>query len=960
MKCPVDFDDQCQRPNWFIRQWRYLRSACCGFQKATLVCLPTVVDSAVRTLDRGLGRSFGGVWQRLFLEGHSVVPLLFMLTAIAFTVLGPTPRFRGWLAVTGMFVAVAIYWAIVRLVLARRFDGRGLLTFQIVLVVALYAIFSLWLPAPGAVEASPALYSNVFAPVLLVLLVLAAASYQIARWVMRGFPDADRELFAKLLANTELFVVPRPPEPSMRRFLHGFINAPLYHPLHLLLLPALVVIAVEPQNVRPFGFSLVAVAWLLLTFTGMYDRLSLMITVVRRWFLVGGQLVVSLVVIGVALARVFEVPYVTTVLDSTSDTVILYYVVAAYTAFWLYEYWINRALTERLLPMLVPAPSAPERLTCTDYKIARTRATTGVLVANRAVEVFAAGRFAVTGAYKDADSKSLCPAWQSYDKTELFARLAQEAKILKGWTGAMQYQANVAVAELAKRTRLYFNLINVVLIAVVWISGVLLYQIPERAEAVGVRVEGTQVARQPVSLREMVFVRPHATNKVILLAASGGGTRAAVYTASALRGIAALGWLDDVVLVSGVSGGSAALAYYALHRGELHSQKPGRCNAEDLERIGNGVTAGADAWCIFIAAMAKPYIEDVLRGASETDIYRSKSFGHLLDESFMRNFGVDPAHPVKVSDINRFGLILNTTIAGHPASDSTWLQGLYAGQPHLAKRDFSVAAGGRLIFTNLREVGAFPRREQALQNAQDEHFRYVIVGGEQATVTAAAALSANFPPVFSNARVDVLAEANERSGERYWVTDGGAADNRGIISLLYALNGMLAECERPAACPKPAPEMHVVIADASAVTIDYSPDRGGGSILGAANKFASQLMLQLFDDATARYAGLGGKLVPHYLPMPAVLRMRGGLGTHWMMPEYVTLRDICEPKSQRAAKIEVKRLPLIAMIVDLHAPVPRKDGEDCKAPRSQNPVDWLATDRHARAWYSLVSDLGPK
>ena len=960
MNKPVDFDTGCRRRNWLARQWRYFWHGCSGFTERVFVCLPTVVDTVVRHLDRGLGRSYNGVWQRLFMDGHSLVPMLFMLIAILFAVLGPTPRFRGWPAVSGMFAAVVFYWLFVRFVLAKRTDGRGLLSFQIILLAVLTAVYFWWLPGKDAVEALPAPYRNVFAPALLLLLAIAVVSCAVAWWVMRGFPDADRKLFAELLKNTELFVKPRAPEPSTRRLLHGFINAPLYHPLHLLLMPALPLIAVQSQNMLLVGGLLLAFAWLLLTFTGMYDRLSLMITVVRRWFLVGGQLVVSVVIIGLAVARVLDLGYVTTLLDSTPGVVILYYVLAAYTAFWLYEYWINRALTERMLPLLLPARATAGRMTWTEYKIKTDLVSTDVLARGRAIEVFAGGRFAATGAYRDRDSQTLCAAWQSYDKTELFARLARTANRLKSWTPDKQYQANVAVAELGKRTKLYFNFMNVLLVGILVLAGWLLYQIPEQAQAVGYRIDAARLAQQPVSLRQLVFAGRPAGAKVILLAASGGGTRAALYTASALRGIAALGRLDDVVLVSGVSGGSAALAYFAIHRDELRKQAPGTCTAVELERVGHGDVAGVDPWCVYIAAMARPYIEDVLRGASEAGIAMSKSFGHLLNESFMRSFGVQPEAPIALADINGLGLILNTTLSGHPATDSAWLTNLYRDNPEAGPRQYSVGAGGRLMFTNLRELGAFPRLAQTLSNAQDEYFRYVIVGGARTSVTAAAALSANFPPVFSNGAVDVVAGPDDRAAQRYWVTDGGAADNRGIISLLYAVHSMLDDCERAAECRKSPPEIHIVVADASAVTIDYRDDRGGGSILGAANKFASQLMLELFESARARYARFGGRIEPHYLPMPAVLRMRGGLGTHWMMPQTVTLKDICRPNAKRAATVDVERLPLMEMIVNLHSPTVPPAGpeaDDCTARRGTDPTAWLAADRHSRAWSEIVTAL---
>lgn len=965
MDKPVNFDARCRRRSALRRA---LDDFCKKYQgvERVSVGLPMALDRLSRHFDRAIGRSYNGVWQRLFMDGHSVVPMLFMLMAIGYSVLGPTPRFRGWPAVSGILAAVAVYWLFVRYVLAKCTNGRGLLTFQIAVLGVLFAVF--WLPAggkPELVEATQAPYRNLFAPIMLLLLALAVVSNWVASLVVRGFPDADRALFAELLKKTELFREPVPPEPTPHRFFHGFINAPLYHPLHLLLLPALPLITLPPQYLTLVGGLLFIFAWLLLTFAGMYERLNLMIRVVRNLFLIGGQLAVSLVIIGLATARLLEIDYVTTLLDSASAKVVLYYVFAAYTAFWLYEYWINRALSERMLPMLRPAHGTPVRMNCIDYKVDGGIELTKVKEGNRAVEVFSGGRFAVTGEYLDKDSGTPCAYWTPYEKTELFERLAQSA------TPNMKYQANVAAAEIDKRTKLYFNVMNLLLAFILGAAGWLLHHFnPQRAEASGYGIGAARAAAQPVSLGELIFDHRRVGNKVILLAASGGGTRAALYTASALRGIAALGRLDDVVLVSGVSGGSAALAYFALHRDELSKQAPGPCTEIELKdvekRIESGDTAGADVWCVFMAAMARPYIDDVLRGASEVDVAMGKSFGHLLDESFMRSFGVVTGAPVTLDTITSLGLILNTTLAGHPAGDSAWLGSLYHVAPD-ARLRYSVNAGGRLIFTNLREVGAFPGPAQALPYASDGYFPYVIVGGKATSITAAAALSANFPPVFSNGGVDVRAgPENTSKARRYWVTDGGAADNRGIISLLYAVHSMLDECKnRPEwKCREDPPEIHIIVADASAVTIDYRSDRGFGSLSGAANKFASQLMLELVTSAEHKYAlNEKGRILTHYLPMPAVLRTRGGLGTHWMMPQKAVFTDICEPDRKLAKKLTVDRLQLLEMMVDLHAPSavsPPLKATDCQLPRPDEAREWLAADRHARAWSEIVVALGAR
>ncbi|MCK7509573.1 MAG: hypothetical protein MZV70_39725 [Desulfobacterales bacterium] len=99
----------------------------------------------------------------------------------------------------------------------------------------------------------------------------------------------------------------------------------------------------------------------------------------------------------------------------------------------------------------------------------------------------------------------------------------------------------------------------------------------------------------------------------------------------------------------------------------------------------------------------------------------------------------------------------------------------------------------------------------------------------------------------------------------------------------------------------------------------------------------------------------------HYLPMPAALRMRGGLGTHWMMPQTVTLTDICRPDAEHAAKIDVERLQLLEMIVNLHPTVarPGPESEDCGPQRGTNADAWLAADRHAAPGREIVTALRP-
>ena len=134
-----------------------------------------------------------------------------------------------------------------------------------------------------------------------------------------------------------------------------------------------------------------------------------------------------------------------------------------------------------------------------------------------------------------------------------------------------------------------------------------------------------------------------AHRPVILVAASGGGTRAALYTASVLNGLQRIDHLQDVRLVSGVSGGGMALA-------SLASRRPDLLRGEDA------------TWDSYFESMRHAYIEDVARSASEWRVMTGTRFGSLSAESFSRRWGLP--NRSKLGEIDLPGLILNSSIAG--------------------------------------------------------------------------------------------------------------------------------------------------------------------------------------------------------------------------------------------------------------------------------------------------------
>ena len=955
---PPDFDCNCHRRATLARVWEDLwvkrgPQPAHGRLLAVLsVGLPSAIDRLTRHLDRVAGRSFHGRWQRLFAQGQSLVPWLCMLPAILFTMLGPTPRWRGLPVVATAAAGLAAYFACARWWPGRRSQGMGLLGLQWA-VLALLSALLWWQAGPGSLEADTAPYRHVFAPILLVLLLVAALAFPLADWVLKGLAAEHAQRLTALLSRTELFDTARTPEPSLRRFLHGLVNAPLYNPLHLLhllllpALPALPVVLVPRHYAEPTYAALwLAVSWLILTFAGMYDRLNLAVRVVKRLFLIGGQGVVSVTIIGLALLRLAGVDYVSTLLDTASARVVSLYIVAAYSAFWLYEYWINRALTERLLPLLDDTVPAGERRAWVPYRVQPAAVASRVRADGRAVEVFAGGRFVVTGAYLDPDSESVCCQWQPYERGDLFQRLADTA--LRGHDADETYRTHMAVAEVDKRCKLYFNLLNIGLLALALGVGFGLHSVGKRLQrpgAQGQALVGEPLAKQPVDLRTLVVTGNTARRPKLALAVSGGG---------------------------------AALTYFAIHRAELVAAVPRPCGPAELEQLAAQAQpqAGEDPWCRFIEVMARPYIDDVLRGVAELQVLGTKTTGHLLQESLARGMDAHAEAPTKLADIRDLGLILNATLAGHPAAPDDDAEpcprGRAAGSSAAAsatppgpegERWRSSGTGGIVAFTNLLNLGAFPAARNALPCAPDERLPYLLVGGEGTTLTAAAALAANFPPVFPNAAVDVQRRADPSAPavvRRYWVTDGGAAENRGIVSLLYALRGLVADCNGSVPCTGAAPDLHVLVADASALSFDYQPDRGLGAMLGASGKFSGQLMLELAGATAQAYEALGpGQLTVSYLPMPVLLRSRGGMGTHWMMPAQVTLRDDAALDSRKARVLaKPDRWQTMALLTCLHdTPAAPSTDPPCTALQSAELAQRLAADPHAPAWRALVRKL---
>jgi len=338
------------------------------------------------------------------------------------------------------------------------------------------------------------------------------------------------------------------------------------------------------------------------------------------------------------------------------------------------------------------------------------------------------------------------------------------------------------------------------------------------------------------------------------------------------------------VLLSGVSGGGVSAAVFASRYDALTTVAPDPVDTKN-------------PWSAYVSDVGEPFIQDVLEGIGEVRIWGPTSLGALLQESLARRaFSAKKTAIANLGELHSTGLILNTAISGHPYDDAEILKDRIA-TPKVGKvnaegecvqdaRPYASLAGGRLIFTNLQNVSGFPQRSP---DAPDMWLPYRIINFGDVPLPAASALTANFPPVFSNARVRIKPSGSDECPQSYFVTDGGATENLGLVSALYALRGTL---DRLPAGTKLS-DIHLLALEASAIDYDYSDDRGLGAATGGSKERINAGLTQTLIDEVRRLAEQKHHVTVtlHYLPLPVAFRSRGGFGTHWMFAPIVRVTN---------------------------------------------------------------------
>jgi hypothetical protein len=738
-----------------------------------------------------------------------------------------------------------------------------------------------WFTPAQPSEAAGGFYPHIYVIFIAALMAIALFSRLLAHIMFSGFKAGPA--FRQAIADEDLLHDERiPPDVSNLRLVSALINGVTAHPLHFLLMPSFVAFMAPSDwlEVLVPMFALVSIA--LLMYGSLSSRWEQMLVYVRRWFLVGTPLVMSLAVILLALLRLLDVQYVSTVLDATPVGVLFIFIVMMYVAFWFFEYWINRWAGEELLEILgADRAVSPRYVSC---RFQSRGEAPWASPEGRVIAMHGTGRFVAQGWFerrqRGPHDSPREHAFTTYGMVEIFEAL-----------GRNQQKGEDFAHDIRRRVNLYFTLINFLVVFAA--IGLFLWHLDwSRPLAVEPMVRASailpdvvsdaqlrdQAARSGDALATRLLAQAEAQRPSLVVAASGGGTRAAVYTAVALEGMAQIDRARDVVLLSGVSGGGVAAAVFASRFDALRSANP------------RDEGAAPGPWAKYIAAVSQPYIQDVLEGAGELRISGSASLGVLLQESLERRaFAPEMSSVDTFAELGSPGLILNTAISGHPYTDSELLEGRVAAPGQSCEsqaRPYANLAGGRLIFTNLDNLSGFP---EPVTQAPDLWLPYRIVNDGSVKLSSAAALTANFPPVFSNARVRLVTKKNvECNAQSYFVTDGGATENLGLVSALFALRGTLLQLPPEAKLG----DIHVLALEASAIDYDYRDDRGVGAATGGSKERINAGLTQaLLKEVGALVTLRGANLRVHYLPLPVAFRSRGGFGTHWMFAHNVRVTN---------------------------------------------------------------------
>ena len=424
----------------------------------------------------------------------------------------------------------------------------------------------LWFTPEHPSEAVGGFYPHIYLIFLGALLAVALFSRLLAHIMFSGFKAAPA--FREALGGEDLLHNERtPPDISNLRLWSAFINGVTANPLHFLLMPSFVAF-MAPTDwlwwIVPM-FTLVSI--ILVMYGSLSGRWEQMLVYVQRWFLVGTPLVMSIAVILIADAAIVGRAIR---LDGAGRD-------AGGCVVHLHRHDVRGVLVLRVLGESLggretagsPRSGQVGHAGYVRCDFSRGGARPGPASPDESIALHGTGRFVAQGWFERSDPAAGEPpgehAFTTYGFVELFDVL-----------GRSQEKGEDFAHDIRRRVHLYFTLVNFLLVAAA--AGLFLWHLNwSRPLAVEPMVRASAIKPEQVTdaepraqaratgdtLATRLLVQAEAQRPSLVVAASGGGTRAAVYTAVALEGMAQIDRARDVVLLSGVSGGGVSAAVFA-------------------------------------------------------------------------------------------------------------------------------------------------------------------------------------------------------------------------------------------------------------------------------------------------------------------------------------------------------------------------------------------------------------
>ena len=447
-----------------------------------------------------------------------------------------------------------------------------------IIFVAAGAIqFSLawFLVGPHNREALQAPYLHVFTVAVVGLLLIAVAARQLAAFLFRSQrQSANTLLLGDLLGRTELFVSRNDDIAAGTHVVHAIFRS-ISGNLGFTLLPAsLPALFAAPEWVDHAFITGLVLAMLFNTWARLNRRWNTMFNMIRRWFFVGWPIVISYVVIAIGVTRFFGVDYVTTIVDGAPLGYFPTLILLGYCTLWFFEYWINRSLGKQYLAIL----GAKRGADSLRYKCRIETNLTEVSATPRWLQLHGTGRLAAVGYYQRGRKRLL--AWHTYSHSEFIDRLRGRIADVSAEDIDKMRSSNAILDDMDRRTALYFSFINffiaalLISLAIIGLSASNNLERMPLAAAIELQPDDPRGFSLANHIETKCLDTKDDCENVVLLASSGGGSRAALHAVSVLRWLASEERIDDVALVSGVSGGGASLAYFAAHHDKLTEEFP--------------------------------------------------------------------------------------------------------------------------------------------------------------------------------------------------------------------------------------------------------------------------------------------------------------------------------------------------------------------------------------------------